>query len=263
MNVKKKIGLNALFLGLTLIVNALGAFGFINGNSQSDVSDEFFTLITPSGPTFSIWSVIYGLIILSLIVMYVKRNNSYYQEAVHKITPLFIASCLFNMAWIVLFSFVLVEISTLFILGYTIVLALICTQLLSIHDGHKILLPLTFGLNTGWLVIATVVNVASSLVKMGWNGFGLSDSLWAIIILVVSIFIVFFISYQTKNAALPLPIAWAYFGINQNLANAHSGDQQILEIVAIIGMVILIGIAAIQFFRNRYSVLPRKNAPAY
>ena len=77
---KKKVGLNGLFLALTLVVNALGAFGFINGTTQSDVSNEYFTLITPSSTTFSIWSVIYGLLIASLVVMYLKRNEKYYEQ---------------------------------------------------------------------------------------------------------------------------------------------------------------------------------------
>lgn len=258
MKYRKKVGLNALFLIATLVVNALGAFGLINGNSQSDVSNEYFTLITPSGMTFSIWSVIYGLLILSLIVMYWQRNNTYYQKAIDNITPLFILSCILNMTWIVLFSFVLIELSTLIIFAFTIVLALICKQLLEIHDGRHILLPLTFGLYTGWLMIATVVNTSAALVKIGWDGFGIADSIWAVIILIVAAVLVMFVAYNTQNAVLPLPVAWAYFGINQNLATAHEGDHGILRIVAIAGMVVLIGMAAIQFYRNRYSILPKE-----
>lgn len=259
METQKKIGLNALFLVGTLIVNALGAFGFINGTTQSDVSDQYSTLITPSGFTFSIWSVIYGLLIISLIVIYMKRGDSYYRRAIDKITPLFIISCVLNMAWIILFSFVLVEISTLVIFAYTITLALICKQLLEIHVGHHFLLPLTFGLYTGWLMIATVVNIASSLVKMDWNGFGLSDDLWTILVLIVAVILVMYVTYNTENAALPLSVAWAYYGIFQNLKTAHDGNDGFLQIIAIIGLVVLIGMAAIQFYRNRYGVLPPKN----
>ncbi len=258
-NLKKKVGLNALFLALTLVVNALGAFGFINGTTQSDVSNEYFTLITPSSTTFSIWSVIYGLLILSLIVMYMKRDETYYERAIHKITPYFILSSIFNMIWIVLFSFVLVELSTLFILAYAIVLAIICRQLLSIHESNRWLLPLTFGLYTGWLMIATVVNVATSLVKIGWNGFGLADNIWAMIVLILSAALVIGVSLAVQNAALPLSVAWAYFGIYQNLINEHAGDYSLLRMVAIAGMVVLIAYAGIQFYKNRYGILPRHN----
>ena len=257
MDTKKKIGLNAIFFILTLVVNTLGGLGLINDMSQSDVSDKYFTLITPAGFTFSIWSVIYGLIAASLVVLYLRRETSYYQRALDKITPLFILTSVLNMAWIVLFSYELVELSTLFIFAYTIVLALICKQLLAINDRKHFLLPLTFGLNTGWLMIATVVNVASSLVKLEWNGFGLSDDLWGMIILLVAILIVIFVTTQTQNAAIPLPIAWAYFGIHQSLATEHPDDYGILQMIAIIGLVVLIGVAAIQLYKNEYFILPK------
>lgn len=257
MNIQKKMGLNGLFLALTLIVNALGAFGVINGTSQSDVSNQYFTLITPSSSTFSIWSVIYGLLIVSLIVMYLKRAEAYYEEAINRMTPLFILSCIFNMSWIVLFSFVLVELSTLFIFGYAIALVLICRLLLTIHEKNRWLLPLTFGLYTGWLLIATVVNIATSLVKIDWDGFGLSDSIWAIIILILSAFLVIGISLFVKNAALPLSVAWAYFGIYQNLVNEHTGDYSLLQLIAIGGVIVLVGYAGIQFYKNQYRILPK------
>lgn len=257
MDTKKKIGLNTIFFILTLVVNTLGGLGIINDMSQSDVSDKYFTLITPAGFTFSIWSVIYGLIAVSLVVLYLRRETSYYQRVLDKITPLFILTSVLNMAWIVLFSYELVELSTLFIFAYTIVLSLICKQLLAINDRKHFLLPLTFGLNTGWLMIATIVNVASSLVKLEWNGFGLSDDLWGMIILLVGILIVVFVTTQTHNAAIPLPIAWAYFGIHQSLATEHPGDYGILQLIAIIGLVVLIGVAAIQLYKNEYFILPK------
>lgn len=65
---------NLFFLIITLIVNAMGALGYINGLSQKEISDKYLTLITPSPSTFSIWSVIYTLLIISLIVMIVKKT---------------------------------------------------------------------------------------------------------------------------------------------------------------------------------------------
>ena len=258
LDTKKKVGLNALFFILTIIVNALGGFGLINGMSQGEVSDKYFTLITPSGFTFSIWSLIYGLLLVSIVMMYLRREKDYYIKAVDKITPLFIISCLLNMSWIVLFSFEMVELSTVFIFAYVIVLALICKQLLRLNDGHHFLLPITFGLNTGWLMIATVVNVAASLVKIGWDGFGIADNIWAMVTLAVATVIVVLVTTQTKNAVIPLPIAWAFYGIHQSLATDHNGDYGLLQMITIIGIVVLIGLAAIQFYKNSYHVLPKE-----
>lgn len=58
---------------LTLGINYLGVAGFINNASQVEVSRQYQTLITPVGFAFSIWSLIYWLLIISLFVMLMKH----------------------------------------------------------------------------------------------------------------------------------------------------------------------------------------------
>lgn len=255
---RKKSWINAVLLVATLAVNTLGGLGIINGTSQKEVSDRYPSLITPSSLTFSIWSVIYALLILSIIVMLFKKDDRYYQQAVDSLSPLFWLSCILNISWIISFSYVLVELSVLFIFALVITLALICQKLLQIQEPRHWLLPLSFGLYTGWLFIATVVNIAAMLVKLEWDRFSLAEETWAMIILLVAIALVAIVLVRTKNAALPLPIAWAYFGIHQNLmsADGHNGAYTLVEAVAIGGIVILIALAAYQFYRNRMSLLP-------
>lgn len=253
-----KTWMNGFFLVVTLVINTLGALGYINGLSQKEISDRYVTLITPSPATFSIWSVIYSLIIISIIAMIVKKGDAYYQKAIDEITFLFQMSCILNIAWIVSFSYVLIEISVLFIFGFVITLALLCQKLLKIQDGKRWLLPLSFGIYTGWLFIATVVNVAAMLTKIQWNGFGIADDVWSMIILVVAIILLIAVLTQIRNAAFPLPVAWAYFGIYQflNAPEGFKGEFPMLESVALTGSAVLIGIAAIEFYRNRFSLLP-------
>jgi hypothetical protein len=257
MNRTKNAWINLLFLIITLVVNTLGAVGVINGLTQKQISDMYPTLITPGPATFSIWSVIYALLLISMIVMIVKKNDPYYQKAIDEITVLFRISCLLNIAWIVAFSFVLIELSTLFILAFVIVLALIGGKLLRLQEGKRWLLPLSFGLYNGWLVIATVVNISAALVKLNWDGFGVAAETWAAIILVVAVLLVIAILLKLRNAAFPLPVAWAYFGIYQSL-NA-SGGPALLQTIALAGMAVLIGAAAITLWRNRIALLPEKS----
>ena len=261
MDRTKKAWINGLFFVVTLAVNTLGAIGVINGLSQKQISDMYVTLITPSPATFSIWSVIYTLLLISVIVMIARKNDTYYDNAVDQITNLFRISCVLNIAWIVSFSYLLVELSLLFILGFVITLALICQKLLKIQDKKHWLLPLTFGLYTGWLVIATVVNTAAALVKLKWNGFGLANDVWGIIILLIAVFLVIFVLTKNRNAAFALPVAWAYFGIYQFLKapEGFKGEFGLLQTVALAGMAVLIVVAAIQLYRNRFSLLPVSN----
>lgn len=258
MDRTRKAWFNAILLAVTLVINTLGAIGLINGLSQKQISDMYLTLITPSPSTFSIWSVIYSSVILSIIAMIVKQKDSYYQKAVDEISVLFWVSCILNIGWIVTFSYVLVELSVLFILGFVITLSLILMKLLKISEGKRWLLPLSFGLYSGWLFIATVVNISAALVKSGWNRFGIADQTWATIILIVAVLLVIGVLLKNRNAVFPLPIAWAFFGIFQFLRSptGFKGEYGLLQVVSLAGMVVLIGAAAIQFYRNHISLLP-------
>lgn len=258
MDRTKKAWINGLVFLVTLAVNAFGAIGLINGLSQKEISDMYVTLITPSPSTFSIWSVIYTLLLVSILVMIFKKDDPYYGRAIDEITSLFRLSSILNIVWIVVFSYVQIELSVIFILGFAITLALISQKLIKIHQKKRWLLPLSFGLYTGWLIIATVVNIASALVKLKWNGFGISEDVLAIGMLVIAVLLAIAILAKLRNAAFTLPIAWAYFGINQflNAPEGFKGEFALLETVALAGSAVLIGAAAIQLYRNNFSLLP-------
>lgn len=259
MDKTKKAWVNALFFVATLVINTLGALGLINGFSQKQISDMYVTLITPSPATFSIWSIIYSLLLISVIVMIVKKDDPYYESSVNQISVFFRISCILNISWIVAFSYLQIELSVLFIMGFVITLSLICMELLKFNDGKRWLLPLCFGIYTGWLFIATVVNTAAMLVKLKWNGFGVADDIWAIITLIIAILLVVVVLSKIRNAAFPLPIAWAYFGIYQflNAPEGFKGEYSLLQNIALAGVVVLVALAVIQFYKNRLLLIPK------
>lgn len=254
MLTKTKAWVNLGLLLLTLVINFLGGTGRINNTSQAEVSDMYHTLITPAGFSFSIWSVIYGLLLISLLIMILKQKDHYYMKAIEEITPLLWTSFIMNMLWIILFSYLQIGISTIFIFIYLISLTLIVQRLRHINDKKYWLLPLTFGLNTGWLFIATVVNVSAYLVQIEWNGFGFTEDTWALIIMIVALLLATFVQFQIKNAVFPLPIAWAFYGIYQELQT--TGSYSILEMTALIITGLLIILAIYFFIRNQNSIYP-------
>lgn len=260
-----KSWLNLVFLVITLIINGLGAYGLINGMSQKEVSDKYITLITPSSFTFSIWTLIYVLLFASVIAMIALKGKDYYEGAIDRISVHFWVSCLLNMAWIVAFSYEQLEISVILILAFLITMTMICTRLIPIHQNKRWLLPLTFGIYAGWLFIASVVNISSMLVKWNWDGFGIADEMWTNIILIVAVVLVFLVNLRLRNAAFPLPIAWAYFGITQFLGSPDSvkagwdsagPNSQALPIILWAGMGVLILLAIVQYLWNRLRIVP-------
>ncbi|MGC9771745.1 TspO and MBR related proteins [Fervidobacterium changbaicum] len=261
MSRRTKALISGLLLVLTLVVNALGAFGFINGRSQKDISDSYPTLITPAPSTFSIWSLIYILLISSVIVMIVRANDEYYGNIIDEIAPLFWLSCIFNIIWIVLFSFDLIGLSTLAIFGLLIVDILIVQRIGKLQTQRRFLFPVTFGLYSGWLFIATVANITLWLVSINWNGFGINPEIWGVVILLVAVVLTWLVLTRIKNAIFPLPIAWAYFGIYKNLTSPEGFNNQytLLPKIAIIGGILLIAIAVFQLYRNKFCSMPIRN----
>ena len=129
MNIKTKAWVNMGLFLLTLGINTLGAFGFINGLSQKEVSDAYPTLITPSPATFSIWGVIYALLLISLIFMIAKHKEERTANLINTISVPFWISCVINILWIIAFSYELIGISTILIVAFVVTLAVINRKL--------------------------------------------------------------------------------------------------------------------------------------
>lgn len=261
LDTKTKAWINLIAFFITIAFNALGSFGYINGMSQKAVSDKYHTLITPAPISFSIWGIIYTLLLLTLVMMIVKEKDSRVKKLINIFTPIFLISSLFNILWILSFSYEKIGISTIFIFLLLISLTTISKRL----DEHRMEIPfrltgVTFGLYAGWLTIATVVNVSAYLVSMGWNGFGISQTIWAPVILAISIIIVILINTKINNAIYTLPVAWAFFGIlieSRRLAGSLDYGKY-LNPVIIIGIVVLVLVSILQFNRNNFCVIKRE-----
>ena len=259
MKTKTKAWVNqALFL-LTIGINALGAFGIINGMSQKEVSDAYPTLITPSPSTFSIWGVIYLLLLVSLIWMIVKNWEEKTASVIEAVSlPFWVASAA-NILWIVTFSFEWIGISTLLILALVISLAVLNRRLKAPDGIGQKVNALAFGLYNGWLIAATVVNVSAFLVQVNWNGFGLNQGTWAVIILIVALLLTLLIQLRLSNAALTLPLAWAYYGIWQEhqAAGKFLGQYPAVSAAALIIAILYVFIAVAVFVMNGRCLLPQ------
>lgn len=250
---------NIIILLATLGVNYLGASGFFNGMSQADVSAKYETLITPSGFAFSIWGVIYTLLFATLIYFFVKRNDSAVGELIRLSSGLFIISSLFNMAWIISFSYEKLGISTIFIFGMLFSLMFIIERIyINQANFPSTLAGIAFTLYASWVFIATILNVSLVLVQREWSGFGISTSIWSIIILFVAMaFVLFYLSLY-QNAVFPIALAWAFFGIYKSYSSGEFNPAMASTIqgVLLVGIVFFILSSAFTFIKNGYAIFP-------
>lgn len=79
--------------------------------------------------------------------------------------------------------------------------------------ANSVLIRLPFSIYFGWITIATIANVTVFLQSINWNGFGLSEQLWTIIVLLVGATIGITRIFKDKNIYYGLVLIWAYAGI--------------------------------------------------
>jgi hypothetical protein len=78
---------------------------------------------------------------------------------------------------------------------------------------EKFFISLPFSVYFGWITVATIANATTLLVSIGWDGFGISEPTWAVIIIIVGMLIGSITMIRNKDLAYGLVLLWAYAGI--------------------------------------------------
>ncbi|MNO29891.1 hypothetical protein D3C76_198180 [compost metagenome] len=205
---------NLLFFLGVLVVNTLSVTLPLGGNSTGEISDRYHTYLTPAGYAFSIWSLIY--LLLAGFVVYQFRQDTGSRDSILSIGIWFVLSCIFNMGWLFLWHYLYIELSLAAMVLMLVTLVVIYRKTSSPADptsGEKWLVKLPFSIYLGWISVATIVNISVVLEKNHWDGFGLSDPAWAVIILSIGTLLAVVVSFPFRDSIYPLVFMWAYIAI--------------------------------------------------
>lgn len=218
-------------------VNALAVFLPINGVTPGQVSDIYANLFAPAGITFSIWGLIYLLLAAYTIYQFFPspmQKNAWKETLLKKINIYFILSSLVNAAWIFAWHYQIIPLSMLLMVLILIclitIVKVITQQKRALSLKEKILIGLPFSVYFGWITVATIANATVLLVSLGWNGFGIPQSVWAVFIIVVGLFIGMITMFKNRDAAYGFVIIWAYLGIliKHTSAGGFSGQYPVI-----------------------------------
>jgi hypothetical protein len=171
--------------------------------------------IIPANYAFAIWGLIYlGLVTFGFYQLNPQRADN---PTLQKIRPWIILVSLLQSVWILLFLYLQMFLSTLVMLG--ILGGLIkCYQSLNSSDKSTrqslpIWIPQVFSLYLGWITVATIVNIASTFDRWGWQGSPLSPDLWTILLIAVSVGLAIFLHQTYDDIVFGGVIIWAIGGI--------------------------------------------------
>ena len=227
-----------LFAGM-LVMNYLANALPLNNKTTGELSDSFPNLFVPAGLTFSIWGIIYLLLIVYCVIQFTGSDK----EVMSDISWLFAISCILNALWIVFWHYGKLPLSLLVMLGLLTTLIYINISIRKLPFG---IIKATFGIYLGWICIATIANVTALLVNANWNGFNISQETWTIIMIFVGTLIIALTIYRLENPFIGLSIIWAFIGI----AIKRQGDHRSIFISAIIALSLVALITIWGFFRK-------------
>lgn len=248
MTVRTSMLLNSAAFGAVLVVNYLANALPLNGKMTGQISDQYPNLFVPAGVTFSIWGVLYAwlLVWVAFQVVALFRASLYDRLApgIAKIGPWFALSCVLNIAWLLAWHWELLALSTIFMVALLAVLWQLNTAAgvgaSSTNSWEKWLAHAPFGLYQGWITVALIANVTALLVSWRWDGWGIAESSWAIVLVIVGTLLANTLVRNYNNVFHGLAVAWALFGIYLK----RSGDASDLGSLPV-GTVALAGIALI------------------
>ncbi|EPD50207.1 TspO/MBR family protein [Paenisporosarcina sp. FSL H8-0542] len=224
-----------------VIINALANILPLNNQTTGEISNRLPVLFTPAGYVFSIWSVIYVLMLIWLVGMW-KRSKDIDATYIKR-SNLFIISCIFNVAWIYLWHYEYFLFTVVVMIAYLITL----TLLYRTYPVSDNLLTGRFPISIylGWISVATITNISYVLTLYQWNGWGLSDPLWAVIMMTVGTALALHIRFHHFDIAYVFVFIWAYIGIA-----VRNGFEELLVSTAALFLCAVM-LAGILFIKKR------------
>jgi hypothetical protein len=232
--------LNLLLFAAVVYVNMLAVTLPINGKSTGELSDQYPNLFVPAGFTFSIWGLIYLLLLIFMVYqIWVSFNKKTVQKLSIQSQVLFGLTHVFNMSWILAWHYEMVALSVLIMIAFLATLIILFLNNEKIRNTtfiEKLAIETPLNVYLGWISVATIANITALLVTIGWTGNPLTESTWTIIMLIIGTALAAIMLLRRSNFAYALVIIWAFYGIfskRQTSANPEIA-QTALILIAII-----------------------------
>ncbi|MGZ8809099.1 MAG: tryptophan-rich sensory protein [Mycobacterium sp.] len=240
-------------------VNTLANALPINGVRTGDVSEAYPNLFAPAGYAFSIWGVIYLLLAVHVLYQFglfrAGPPSSDRAALLDKVGLFFSISSLANVAWVFAWHYDVIWLSVLLIVVILVCLAVITRTVVTagLTTREKLFIGVPFSVYFGWITVATVANTTVFLVSLDWDGFGLAESTWAVVILLVAAAIGTAAMLRNRDVVYGVVLLWAYTAILVKHLSAGGFDGSHPQVIAtvIACLAVFVAAAAVLLIRRR------------
>ncbi|NOK63266.1 MAG: tryptophan-rich sensory protein [Chloroflexi bacterium AL-W] len=253
MNTTARQILNIIALVLVIAVNALANMLPLNGVTTGELSDRYPILTVPAGYAFSIWSLIYTSLIGFVIyqALPAQRDNPRIRSA----DPFFLLSCVANIGWMFTWHYQILWLNILMMVGILINLIFILLRLgmgsIAVSRAEYWLVRFPFSVYTGWITVATIVNMTVILYAANWGGWGVPAAVWAALLLVIGAAIGLFVGFRLNAPAYTLVVVWAYIAIAVEHADVTLVASMAGAMAAVVALTLIVNAVRGRFGQPR------------
>jgi len=200
---------------IMLILYTVTALGMMGDNPVGRGGNYEEPLIVPAGYAFSIWSIIYLGIIAFPIYQLIRRKTG--DAAWKKIHLLFAINAVCNGLWLVAASYdwqwISVAIIMIMLITLYIINQLIVERKAAGDQIHYWLERFPMSIYFAWITLATALNFSSALSFYDWDGFGISQEIWTLVIMSVASIIAFLVFRRFREAGYASIVVWAFVAL--------------------------------------------------
>ncbi len=236
------------FIG-TIYFNYLFSSGAGGRETVGGISQKYDTLITPAGYAFSIWGLIYLMLLSFLIFQWVTYFRKTYQKSIDPTGIWLGIANIMNALWIYTWTSEQLGLSVIVMLVLFLSLLILMFKLrLEIWDAPLDTIAFVWWpicLYLGWIIIALVANISAWLISL--NAFPGFQVEWTIFILLIATIIYLFITWSRNLREAALVGVWAFVAI----AHKQIDNESLIAYVAIGLSVVLVISSGIHAFKNK------------
>jgi len=244
--------LNLLSVIFVIAVNYVSQALRLNDTTIGEISKKYDNLFTPADYAFAIWGIIFlGLFAYAIFqirrAFFSKKESPFIEQTGYW----FVLTNLLNAAWVLAFVYNYTGLSVLIMLGilFSLIKIILNTNMERWDAPIEVIAFVWWPicLYSGWIAVATIANVSAYLTKIGWDGFGLGDQDWTIMMITVATLLNIIMIWKRNMREFAIVGVWSLIAIFVR----HHNSIDSLANMALTCSIVLFIIIAIHAYRNR------------
>ncbi|TVZ52529.1 tryptophan-rich sensory protein [Dokdonia sp. Hel_I_53] len=243
---------NFISVLLVLLVNGLSQAQRWNNTTIGEQSDKYENLFTPAGYAFSIWGLIF-LMLVGYAIFQIRRAffSNKKSPFIEQTGWWFAIANFLNAAWVVAFTYEYIGLSVIIMLG------ILCSLLLVVWrtnmerwDAPIAIIAFVWWpvcIYAGWIAVATIANFSAFFASIGWTGTEFNEIVWTMVLITVAVLINVLMVWLRNMREFAAVAIWALVAIFIR----HQEQYESIAYYALSSAIILFIIVSIHAYKNR------------